>query len=330
MRTYPINTITAGIAALLTAPAFAIEAPEDDTPPPAAPAPQAERAPAAELPKPAEKEQIAFLGVLAGKMPEALAEHTGIDQGAGVIVESLDPEGPAAKAGLAVNDIITRIGGNAISSQADLTREVRSHKPGDQLRLDIIHKGKAAGLDVTLGVRPQGDGIALNRQPMPELNLQGVPQEMADRIRKALEGNVGGMHFDIEHGNPKQLEDAVDQMRKRMEQAVEGFGGKMVPGIQNAEVQQQSTIRIGDPQGTVELHSKDGNKEATVRDHDDNIVWTGPWETEQDKAAAPADVRKRIERLNIDTNFKGNGFRLQMGGGLQLGEPPAEENPDDN
>jgi hypothetical protein len=329
MKTNPITTITAGIAALLTAPAFAIEAPEDNTPPPAAPARQAEQAPAAEQAKPAEKEQVAFLGVLANELPDALAEHTGIEQGAGILVGSMDPEGPAAKAGLAVNDIITRIDGKVIGSAMDLTREVRAHKPGDKVRLDLIHKGKPAGLDVTLGVRPQDDGIALNRQPMQELNLHGVPEEMADRIRKALEGNVGGMHLDIEHGNPKQLEDAVDQMRKRMEEAVQGLGGKIVPGIQNAEIQQQATIIMSDPEGSVELHSKDGNKEVTVKDQDKNIVWTGPWETEQDKAAAPADVRRRIDRLNIDTKFKGNGIRLQMGGGLNLGDP-ADEDPADN
>jgi serine protease Do len=322
MKTNPLTTIAAGIAALLTAPAFAIEAPEDDAPPPAAPAPAAEQAPAEEAPKPAEKEPIAFLGVLANELPEMLAEHTGLENGEGVVVSSLDPEGPAAKAGLAVNDIITKLDGKPINSQDDLTREVRAHKPGEKARLDIIHKGKPAGIDVTLGVRPDLGGIALKRQPLDNLRLEGVPQEMAERIRKALEGNAGGMHFDIGRGDPKQLEDAVDQMRKRMEKALEGMDAKIVPG---AEIKQQANIRIGDRDGSVELHSKDGNKEATVRDHENNIVWTGPWETEQDKAAAPADVRKRIERLNIDQTFKGNGIRLQLNGGFQLGEPAEEE-----
>lgn len=325
MKTKPFNTIAAGITALLTAPAFAIEAPEDNAPPPAAAAPAAEQAPAEEAPKPAEKEPIAFLGVLANELPEMLAEHTGLENGTGVVIASMDPDGPAAKAGVAVNDIIIKLDEKPINSQMDLSREVRAHKPGDKVRLDIIHKGKPAGIDVTLGVRPDLGGIALNRQPLDNMRLEGVPQEMAERIRKALEGNAGGIHFDIGKGDPKQLEDAVDQMRKRMEKALEGMDAKIVPG---AEIKQQANIRIGDPDGSVELHSKDGNKEATVRDHENNIVWTGPWETEQDKAAAPADVRKRIERLNIDTNFKGNGIRLQFGGGLQLGEPAEEAAPE--
>lgn len=325
MKTNPFTTIAAGFAALLTAPVFAIEAPEDNTPPPAAPAQAAEQAAA-----PAEKEQIAFLGVLANELPEMLAEHTGLEQGNGVIVRSMDPNGPAAKAGLAVNDIITKIGGKPVGSQMDLSREVRAHKAGDQVHLDIIHKGKPAGLDLKLGVRPDAGDIALNRQPFGDMKLDGVPQEMADRIRKALEGNEGGIQLDIENGNPKQIEDAVDQMRKRMEKALEGMNAKIVPGIPNAEIKQQATIVMSDPEGTVELHSKDGNKEVTVRDHDKNIVWSGPWETQQDKAAAPEDVRKRIDRLRIDTNFRGNGIRLQMGGGLQLGEPAGEDAEEDN
>jgi hypothetical protein len=40
------------------------------------------------------------------------------------------------------------------------------------------------------------------------------------------------------------------------------------------------------------------------------VVWNGPWDTAQDKQAAPADVRKRVDSLNIDKNFKGAGLRL--------------------
>jgi hypothetical protein len=60
------------------------------------------------------------------------------------------------------------------------------------------------------------------------------------------------------------------------------------------------------------VKSSDGSKEVTVRDAQDNVIWTGPWDTEQDKAAAPAEVRKRVDSLNLDTTFKGGGLRFQM------------------
>ncbi len=53
-------------------------------------------------------------------------------------------------------------------------------------------------------------------------------------------------------------------------------------------------------------------KEVTIRDKDNKVSWNGPWDTEQDKAAAPDDVRRRVERLNLDSKFQGNGLRLQM------------------
>jgi hypothetical protein len=108
------------------------------------------------------------------------------------------------------------------------------------------------------------------------------------------------------------MEDAMRQMRERMEKALGGiqlqapeFGGKL-------EVQQGATFKMLDDQGSVEIKSNNGSKEVTIRDKDNNITWTGPWDTEQDKAAAPEDVRKRIERLNIDTDFKGDGFRFNL------------------
>jgi hypothetical protein len=78
-----------------------------------------------------------------------------------------------------------------------------------------------------------------------------------------------------------------------------------------------------DEQGSIELKSTDGSKEVTIRDKENNITWTGPWDTEQDRAAAPDDVRQRVERLNLDTRIQGNGIHLR--GGFQPLELQPEE-----
>jgi serine protease Do len=72
----------------------------------------------------------------------------------------------------------------------------------------------------------------------------------------------------------------------------------------------------------VEVKAKDGAKEVTVRDQLGNVTWTGPWDTAQDKAAAPAGIRQRVDTLNIDSSFKGAGLRLQMG---KPAPPEADE-----
>ena len=82
------------------------------------------------------------------------------------------------------------------------------------------------------------------------------------------------------------------------------------------------------PRGSIELNSKDGGKEATVRNKDGKVTWSGPWDTEQDKAAAPADVRARLDKLNLDGNFLGGGLRLRLGGQDQIEPEPAEDEPE--
>jgi hypothetical protein len=76
-----------------------------------------------------------------------------------------------------------------------------------------------------------------------------------------------------------------------------------------------------DQQGSVEVKAMDGGKEVTIRDQQDNVTWSGPWDTAQDRAAAPDDVRQRVQSLNLDSEFSGNGLRLQMRPNGQLGIP---------
>jgi hypothetical protein len=313
MKTNPFINITAGLAAILGTPAFAIEAPADDAPPPpVAGAPAAEAQPKAA--EPAAKVETAYLGVVSSAVPDMLADHLGLKQGEGIIVRAVMPEGPAAKAGLAVNDIITRVGDKAVGSPQDLTDQVTARKPGEGLHLDVIQKGKHAGLDVTLGTRPE-QFAGMENQPLDQLNLEGLPKDFADRIRGMIEGNLGGMNLDIQEGAVEiapQIDDALRQLRERIEKdkgALKGLGNAL--GGMKLDIHQGATFRLLDEKGSVELKSNDGGKEVTIRDKANNITWSGPWDTEQDKAAAPDDIRRRVERLNIDTNFQGKGFQFR-------------------
>lgn len=305
---------------MLAAPATAIEAPPDDAPPPVEVMPPAvqEAPPAAEAP--AVKVETAYLGVVSSVVPEMLADHLGLTPGEGIVVMALMPDGPAAKAGLAMHDVITRIAGEAVGSSEDLTKQVTAHKPGDIVHLDVIHKGKPAGLDVTLGVRPEVAAMppAAGKRALDDLNLDGVPKELADRIRGMIEGNLGELRLDLERGVEEaapQMEDALRDMKKRMENAVQGLQIPEIPQEGGIQIQQGATIRLMDEQGSIELKSNEGGKEITVRDKDHKVVWSGPWDTDQDKAAAPDDIRQRVERLNFDAGFGGNGLRLQLRGG---------------
>lgn len=317
MKTKSLTTIMTRLAAVLITPAaFAIEAPADDAPPP----PAAEKTPEADAaPAKAEaKEDIAYLGVLSSEVPEMLSQHLALKPGEGVIVAAVVPDGPAAKAGLAENDIITKVGDKPVGSARDLSEQVKTHKPGDTLHLDVIQKGKAAGIDVTLGTRPD-DLAQMNLKPLDQLKLDGVPKDLADRIRGVIEGNGEGFKLDIQDGAVEiapQVDQAMREMRERMKKAMQGLDAQVIPGAKiEGEAHSSATFRTNDDQGSIEFKYNDGGKEATARDQNGKIIWSGPWDTEQDKAAAPKDVRARLERSNLDTKFKGPGLRFNFNGG---------------
>jgi putative serine protease PepD len=82
------------------------------------------------------------------------------DQGQpiGVGVAALDPNGPAATAGVRVGDLITRFEGEEIRTAQDLQTQIASRRPGDAVRLTVTRPPAAEPLTitVTLGELPAG------------------------------------------------------------------------------------------------------------------------------------------------------------------------------
>jgi putative serine protease PepD len=59
--------------------------------------------------------------------------------------------GAADKAGLQAGDVVTAVDGKAIASGDALVAAVRSHRPGDQVKIDFTRAGKTQSVTATLG-----------------------------------------------------------------------------------------------------------------------------------------------------------------------------------
>ncbi len=324
--------LTAITASLMATRAPAVEAPADDTPPPARslareneavtpPVQETQNPPSRSTQHPQDGNAqngtagSAFLGVVSETVPETFATHLGIDKA--IVVKGLMPDGPAAKAGIAANDIITHIGDQAIQSPDELTRNVASHRPGEKIRVAIIRKGKSQDLDVTLGQRPNdfADATPESRDAKPDLNA--IPNELRERVREILGENFGEreMNFGQQlQGIVPEMNDAMKQLRQHMENAMQNLDPPKITRERGIQLQQGATFRLSDQEGCVEIQSNNGSKEVTVRDSSQKVVWSGPWNTAQDKATAPEVVRRRIENLNIDSSMGANGFSFRIGG----------------
>jgi len=298
------------LAAALISPAFAIDAPVDDAPPPPllkkdkAAIPEYQRAQKG----PQENEpaaKVAFLGLVTAEVPEVLAEHLRLKIGEGIMVRALMPEGPAAKSGVTVHDVILRVSGQNVGTPADLTSQVSSRKVGETIQLELIHQGQPAKVDVTLGERPPQVAASA---PAEEGRIypRAMGEDQAEQLRQLM-----AQRF-------QDPEASLQQMRESMRRAFDNtensdiFPDRESQSDGDTQTQSQATIRVMDNQGSVEVKSRNGSKEITVHDQSGAVIWTGPWNTAEDKSAAPGQVRERISRLHIDQNFQGNGLRFKL------------------
>lgn len=299
--------IPAGLGLLGISSALAIEPPKDDAPPP-----PSVKAPTSAPAKADDFDSIthprvapaaastAFIGIISDDVPEMVASHIGLRTGEGVMIRDLAPGGPAEKAGFAKFDVITHVSGKTVGSPADLSREISASKPGDEISIDLIHQGEKASKIVKLETRPEEAGRVLDPRQLGHLDLDDMPEGQAERIREMIDRQLRGMMG--ERREFKQLD------------------RPMLPpsdndnGIRGFQFKSDATFRLMDNDGSIEMKSSDGKKHITVRNHDGKEIWSGPWDTEQDKEAAPKEIRERIEKFKFDDGFSGGGFRFRMGG----------------
>lgn len=88
----------------------------------------------------------------------------------GVLVQEVQPGGPADKAGLKPGDIVTTVDGRTIKDGDDLVNDIASRRPGSTARLGFLRNGKHEDTTVTIGDR---DKVFANlNNPLQQQNQQ--------------------------------------------------------------------------------------------------------------------------------------------------------------
>lgn len=91
-----------------------------------------------------------FLGVSIQSLDSELATELGVDITEGVHIANVQDGGAADKAGIKVNDIITKINGKKVKNAPELQELVGRNRPGDELEVVVNRKGDLKTLFVTL------------------------------------------------------------------------------------------------------------------------------------------------------------------------------------
>jgi serine protease Do len=139
--------------------------------------------------------QRGWLGVQIQSVTGDLAKSFGLDRPQGALVGSVDPKGPAARAGLKSGDIIIEYDGHKLNDSADLPPLVGATAPGKAVKLEVLRAGKTVTLTPTITALKDGtpkssseEGSATGRASL-NITVAAVPAGM----REALELNSGGV-----------------------------------------------------------------------------------------------------------------------------------------
>jgi len=142
---------------------------------------------------------------------ESLLKVYGAEHG-GVFVDSVEPDGPADKAGLKAQDVVVSINGKAISKGQDLIDIVADSPIGADTKVGIIRDKKPMTLNVTVGDRTKIFAKEYGGAPQVAPENPGNPTAVkfgmsvqslrpADRQNLNFKGNGGVLVASVEPGS---------------------------------------------------------------------------------------------------------------------------------
>lgn len=269
--------------------------------------------------KQAETVAKAWLGVAGKSVNPALAAQLNISHG--VTVELVAGDGSAAKSGIKKFDIITKIGDREIKGMDDLRAAIVDAEVDQTLDIELFSSGKKVTKKVKLEARPDhlpkyrtdptplksGQAHSHSFKQLPGA-LKHLPQADQQRIQNMVQSQVQQLEnifsqMDIEEADVAKMKEKIKSMQLDL-------GEIRMRGHSNFS----GTFTMMDDQGSIRLKVTDAaGKQVEVKDKSGKVLYAGPYETAEDKAAVPADVRARIDALGLDSHAQGNGFKFQFG-----------------
>jgi serine protease Do len=136
------------------------------------------------------------IGVQIQEVSKEVADSFGLKQAQGALVNSVEKDGPSAKAGVEPGDIIIKVDGREVKQSNDLPRIITSVRPGTKVTLSVWRKGAPRELAVTVAELKEDTAAA---QP-PRRPSTPAPKE------KAKPNRLGLVLSDLTDDQKKELE----------------------------------------------------------------------------------------------------------------------------
>jgi hypothetical protein len=263
---------------------------------------------------------VAWLGISTDEACEVLASQLGLKPGEGLVVIYVEPNSPAAKAGLQKYDVLVAMGDQMLVHPHQLRKLVRLKKEGDSIKLDFYRGGKRQSVTATLSKTVERTDASDEMRRGLELQLSDakIANALHEHISNNLRDTLSHAGYNRQSLNV-DLQRSVEQARKALHEALARNGNLtwvIGPGATNLDALTLEGLSVG--KGTTLTVKKNANsaksiakadetgtyvivtnpkKRLTVHDNAGKLIFDGEIETEEQQQKVPPEIWTKAKAM---------------------------------
>jgi membrane-associated protease RseP (regulator of RpoE activity) len=211
----------------------------------------------------------AWLGVATWPVSPALAEKFKLSPGFHLAIIEAAPESPAARAGLRTDDILLRLDDQILVNSSQLRTLIRSHKPGESVKVAFLRDGKEQTLSIPLG----------------------------SKVFHANEGSPGASPTSMDLMELLARSSGLPDLQAHVR-----ILDPDEPKGELAEISSTATVVRSDDSGTIHVSRNDSGTNLRCVDAKGTVVFQGPVNTPEERAKVPADWLAKADQLGANAN----------------------------
>lgn len=253
------------------------------------------------------KVPVTYLGVDTSQVPTVVSDQLGLAKGFGLVVDYVEPNSPAATAGVQQNDILKMLNDQILIEPSQLRKLLQTFPEGTEVTLTVLRKGQEQKLTAKLARKevPQRRGAFPGGNHDRDWDFDATGdlgdqmQNLKEQLKEQLKDQLGDQRGIIReavtqaHEAARRARDDAHRAADQLRIFFEDDGTAKASKIDLAKAQ----IVFSDDKGELKLANVDGKKLLTVKDPQGKLLFSGPVETKEDLDKMPADVRERYDRL---------------------------------
>jgi hypothetical protein len=249
------------------------------------------------------KVPVTYLGVDTSQVPSVVSDQLGLAKGFGLVVDYVEPNSPAATAGVQQNDILKMLNDQILIEPSQLRKLLQTFPEGTEVTLTVLRKGQEQKLTAKLAKKevPQRRSAfpGGNHDSHMDFDATGDLGEQMQDLKEQLKEQLGDQRGIVReavtqaHEAARRARDDARRAADQLRIFFEDDGAVKASKIDLGKAQ----IVFSDDKGELKLATVDGRKLLTVKDPQGKLIFSGPVETKEDLDKMPADVRARYDRL---------------------------------